>query len=91
MAAYDLLQEGGASYTFNCGNGRGYSVREVIRAVEAAAGRALRLTSRAAAPAIRRSWWPTRACYFAHVSWRPQYSLDDMVETALAWERRQAR
>ena len=27
---------------------------------------------------------------FQHVAWRPQYGLADMVETALAWERRQA-
>src|SRR5262245_5129818 len=36
VAVYDLLQEGGESHTLNCGNGRGYSVRQVIEAVEAA-------------------------------------------------------
>lgn len=91
VAAYDLLQEGAPSYTFNCGNGRGYSVREVIGAVEAAAGRNLRLTFEG-----RRAGDPPElvadpSLLFAHVSWRPRYSLVDMVETALAWERRQAR
>jgi UDP-glucose 4-epimerase len=90
VAAYDLLHEGGPSYTFNCGNGRGYSVREVIRAVETAAGRRLRLTYEG-----RRAGDPPELVadpgqLFQHVAWRPRYGLTDMVETALAWERRQA-
>jgi UDP-glucose 4-epimerase len=88
VAAYDLLCEGGRSYTFNCGNGRGYSVREVIRAVEAAAGRSLRLTYEG-----RRAGDPPELVadprlLFEQVSWRPRYGLPDMVETALEWERR---
>lgn len=91
VAAYELLEEGGPSYTFNCGNGRGYSVREVIAAVEAAAGRSLRLTyeGRRAGDPPELVADPRRL--LAHVSWRPRYSLADMVETALAWERRQPR
>jgi UDP-glucose-4-epimerase GalE len=34
MAAADYLNQGGASDLFNLGNGRGYSVKEVINAVE---------------------------------------------------------
>jgi UDP-glucose 4-epimerase len=90
VAAYDLLREGSPSYTFNCGNGRGYSVREVIAAVEAAAGRSLRLTEEG-----RRAGDPPElvadpSLLFKHVGWRPRYGLADMVATALAWERRQA-
>jgi UDP-glucose 4-epimerase len=88
VAAYDLLGEGGPGYTFNCGNGRGYSVREVIAAVEAAAGRSLRLTYEG-----RRAGDPPELVadprlLLEHVSWRPRYGLTDMVETALEWERR---
>ncbi|HEY7550902.1 MAG TPA: UDP-glucose 4-epimerase GalE [Hyphomicrobiaceae bacterium] len=91
VAAYDLLRKGGKSATFNCGNGRGYSVREVIRAVEAAAGQPLRLAYQG-----RRAGDPPELVadpsqLFARVAWRPRYGLADMVETALAWERRQAR
>jgi UDP-glucose 4-epimerase len=91
VAAYDLLRRSGESVTFNCGNGRGYTVREVIGAVEAAAGHPLRLACQG-----RRAGDPPELVadpgqLFARVGWRPRYGLADMVETALAWERRQAR
>jgi UDP-glucose 4-epimerase len=91
VAAYGLLKESGGSCTFNCGNGRGYSVREVIGEVEKAAGHALRLTY-----AARRAGDPPELVadpsrLFARVAWRPRHSLADMVATALEWERRHAR
>jgi UDP-glucose 4-epimerase len=91
VAAYDLLLRSGESGTFNCGNGRGYSVREVIKAVEAAAGHPLRLAyeGRRAGDPPELVADPTQL--LACVAWRPRYGLADMVETALAWERRQAR
>jgi UDP-glucose 4-epimerase len=90
VVAYGLLGESGQTYVFNCGNGRGYSVREVIRAVEAAAGRPLRLAFEG-----RRAGDPPElvadpSLLFGRVSWRPRYGLADMIETALEWERRQA-
>jgi UDP-glucose 4-epimerase len=89
VVAYQLLRDGSRSYTFNCGNGRGYSVREVIQAVETAAARPLRLSYEG-----RRAGDPPEliadpSLLFRHVAWRPRYGLTDMVETALAWERRQ--
>jgi UDP-glucose 4-epimerase len=91
VAAYELLKSGETICTFNCGNGRGYSVREVIGAVEAAAGGPLRLTfeGRRAGDPPELVADPSRL--FARVAWRPRYSLADMVGTALEWERRQAR
>jgi UDP-glucose 4-epimerase len=91
VAAYGLLKEGEESCTFNCGNGRGYSVREVIGAVEAALGRPLRVTFVA-----RRAGDPPELIadpgrLLARVAWRPRYSLEDMVRTALDWERSSSR
>jgi UDP-glucose 4-epimerase len=91
VAAYELLKGGETSCTFNCGNGRGYSVREVIGAVEKAAGHPLRLTYEG-----RRAGDPPELVadpgrLLARVAWRPRYSLTDMVVTALEWERRQSR
>jgi UDP-glucose 4-epimerase len=91
VAAYELLKGGEESCTFNCGNGHGYSVREVIGAMEAAAGRPLRLTyeGRRAGDPPELVADPSRL--FSRVAWRPRYSLVDMVQTALEWERRQSR
>ncbi len=91
VAAYGLLKGGEGSCTFNCGNGRGYSVREVIGAVEAALGRPLRLTFEG-----RRAGDPPELIadpgrLLARVAWRPRFSLDDMVQTALDWERSSSR
>ena len=63
----------------------------MIRAVEQAHGRNLRVAAAerrpgdpsaliAHAPAIRKT-----------LGWRTLYGLDDMIDTALAWERRQQR
>ena len=41
LDALDYLREGGKSTTLNCGYGHGYSVREVLRAVEEVNGAAL--------------------------------------------------
>ena len=91
VAVYKLLRTGHESCTFNCGTGRGYSVRQVIEAVEAAAQRPLRLMFEG-----RRSGDPPELVadpnlLFGRVAWRPRYGLAEMVETALHWERRQTR
>ncbi|MFO0454175.1 MAG: UDP-glucose 4-epimerase GalE, partial [Pseudomonadota bacterium] len=41
LKALDYLRAGGKSATMNCGYGHGYSVREVLKAVERAAGKPL--------------------------------------------------
>ncbi len=91
VAAYELLQGGERSCMFNCGNGRGYSVREVIAAVETAAGRPLRVTFDARRPGDPPELIADPGRLFARVAWRPRYGLAEMVETALEWERRQTR
>jgi len=86
-AALAYLAAGGASDTFNCGYGRGFSVLEVVEAVKRAAGRTfdVRLGARrpgdpaqivAASEKIRRTlgWIPVHA------------DLDVIVRQALKWE-----
>jgi UDP-glucose 4-epimerase len=90
VATYDLLKGGERSCTFNCGNGRGYSVREVIGAVETAAGRPLRLTFEGRRPGDPPELIADPGHLFARVAWRPRYSLADMAQTAIEWQRRQA-
>jgi UDP-glucose 4-epimerase len=75
----------------NCGYGRGHSVREVLRAVERAAGTRLpvRMAPRRAGdpPALIAA--ASRIREILH--WRPTFDdLDRIVADALSWERRMA-
>jgi UDP-glucose 4-epimerase len=86
-AALAYLAAGGASDTFNCGYGRGFSVLEVVAAVERAAGRAFdvrRGPRRAGDPAqIVAASEKIRSS----LGWAPTYAdLDVIVRQALAWE-----
>jgi UDP-glucose 4-epimerase len=91
VAALRRLDAGGPGETLNCGYGQGYSVREVLAAVERAANRNLNIV---AAP--RRAGDPPALAAAADriravLDWRPQYEdLDLIVAHALAWERKLA-
>ena len=89
LDALRYLRDGGRSAVLNCGYGHGYSVREVIAAVDRANG----------APVVRREEQrragdPPVLVATANrirdvLGWRPQYDdLDVIVQTALRWERR---
>ncbi|WP_372695809.1 UDP-glucose 4-epimerase GalE [Immundisolibacter sp.] len=88
VLALDHLVAGGASLTLNCGYGHGYSVREVLAAVERVLGRPL-----AVRDAPRRAGDPaTLVADSARIrqvlGWQPRHDdLDLIVRTALAWER----
>lgn len=89
LAALDYLREGGDSVTLNCGYGRGYSVREVLSAVERLGGRKLdvREEPRRAGdpPALIARVDRIRAL----LRWQPALDdLDTIVRTSLAWESR---
>jgi len=87
--ALDYLCAGGHSVTLNCGYGHGYSVREVLRMVEAVGGRALNVREEA-----RRAGDPpylvARAERIrAELGWSPRHDdLREIVSSSLAFERR---
>ncbi len=87
--ALRYLASGGASLIANCGYGWGFSVREVLAAVEREAGAALVVR---AAP--RRAGDPPSLVADATrigavLGWRPRYrDLGVIVKTALDWERK---
>ncbi len=89
LAALGYLRDGGQSTVLNCGYGHGYSVLEVLAAVDRANGTPLR---RREEP--RRAGDPPVLVATANrirdvLGWQPQYDdLDFIVQTALQWERR---
>lgn len=88
LSALRYLRGGGTSVTLNCGYGHGRSVREVLAAVERAAGVPLVIREeprRAGDPAVL----VARADRIRQVlDWQPRHdSLEQLVADALRWER----
>ena len=87
--ALDHLGKGGESGVFNCGYGRGFSVREVVGAVERAAGISLPVKELPRRPGDPPMIVSNPAKLKAELGWRPDHeSLDEIVASALNWERR---
>ncbi len=92
LAALAHLEGGGESLTVNCGYGHGYSVREVIAAVERAAGRRLEVREAPRRPGDPPSLIAGVARIRERLGWEPRYDdLDTICAHALAWERKLAR
>ena len=88
MDALRHLRKGGESGIFNCGYGQGYSVLEVIKAVEKAFGGPVnhRLAPRRAGDPAAIVAGADRARSI--LGWQPKHNdLDFIVQSALAWER----
>lgn len=88
LRALERLAGGGPSFTLNLGTGRGSSVREVIAAVERAAGTAVPVVEAGRRPGDPAAIWadPGRA---AHVlGWRAVAGLDEIARSAVSWQRR---
>jgi UDP-glucose 4-epimerase len=92
LDALAYLRSGGKSVTLNCGYGHGYSVREVLAAVEKANGEALNISEEP-----RRAGDPPELVAVAKkiqsvLGWTPQHDdLDTIVRTSLDWERKIAK
>jgi UDP-glucose 4-epimerase len=88
MDALAHLRKGGESGIFNCGYGKGYSVLEVINAVEKASGEPVnkKLVPRRAGDPVAIVAGATRVREV--LGWQPKYAdLDFIVASALAWEK----
>ena len=89
LHALDYLRKGGNSTILNCGYGHGYSVRQVLDAVERANESKLTIVDES-----RRAGDPPELVAIADrvrdvLGWEPRYDdLDTIVSTSLAWERK---
>ncbi|MEI7803886.1 MAG: UDP-glucose 4-epimerase GalE [Hyphomicrobiales bacterium] len=87
-AALSYLRKGGANATYNCGYGRGASVREVLAAVKRVSGAdfPVEVAERREGDPVSLIADVTRIR--ASLDWKPQYDdLDTIVKHALGWER----
>jgi len=92
VRALEYLRTGGASTTLNCGYGHGYSVREVLATVERLSGVRLDIREEARRPGDPPVLIAVADRIRDTLGWSPGHdSLDDIVTTALAWEKRLRR
>jgi UDP-glucose 4-epimerase len=91
LKALDHLRDGGESQILNCGYGHGYSVREVLDAVQRVHGAPLNIVEKA-----RRAGDPPALIAGARrvrevLGWTPRYDdLDAIVRSSLDWEKKLA-
>ena len=92
LQALDHLRDEGESLTLNCGYGHGYSVREVIDAVQRASGRSLTVIERPRRPGDSAMMIARSERLKQRLGWQPRYDdLDAIVRSALQWERQLAQ
>ncbi len=88
LAALDYLRDGGESTLLNCGYGHGFSVRQVIDAIERAHGEPIKVIEQPRRAGDPASLIAAVGKIHRTLDWTPQYdNLDTIVETSLAWER----
>ncbi len=89
VLALDYLLGGGESKTLNCGYGKGYSVKEVLAAVDKVVGRPLKVTigPRRPGDAVRVLAEPREIHEI--LPWNPKYQdIHTIVEHAYLWEQK---
>lgn len=92
LRALDHLRDDGESLTLNCGYGHGYSVREVIDAVQRVGGHPLTVIELPRRAGDTPMLVARSERLKQRLDWRPQYDdLDFIVRTALLWEQQLAR
>lgn len=89
VAALDYLAAGGQSNVFNCGYGRGFSVKEVLVKVEEVTGKKLNVVKEGRRPGDPASLTAVVSKIHKHLEWKPQYDdLSFIIKTAYQWEQK---
>jgi UDP-glucose 4-epimerase len=84
-----LIADSGRSHTLNCGYGRGFSVTEVLDAVDRVTNRSIERRIEPRRAGDPPSLIADNSAILAALPWRPaRDSLDQIIADALAWERR---
>jgi len=91
LAALNHLQSAPGFHAYNLGNGRGYSVREVVAAVERVVGRSLGVEVAARRPGDSARLVASSDKARSELQWQPcMPELERIVESAWRWHREPA-
>ena len=86
--ALRYLETGGDSITLNCGYGHGYSVREVVRAVEQVHGRPIPVAETDRRPGDPPQLVADGSSTREALGWQPRYDdLEFIIRTSYNWEK----
>src|SRR5690606_40513533 len=89
VAALNYLASGGKSNVFNCGYGRGFSVKEVLTKVEEVTGKKLNAIEEGRRPGDPASLTAIVSKIHEHLDWKPLYEdLPFIIKTAYQWEQK---
>jgi UDP-glucose 4-epimerase len=86
IAALDALEARDTSLTVNLGTGRGYSVLDVVRAFEAASGRAVPYEIVARRPGDVAQCYASTEAATELLGWRAQYGIERMCADHWRWQ-----
>lgn len=88
LRALDYLRKGGSSRTFNCGYGHGYSVRQVVNALEQAVGHKIKTVEEPRRAGDPPTLIADSSAIKQALQWQPAYDdINTIVKTSLEWER----
>ncbi|MGE5553768.1 MAG: UDP-glucose 4-epimerase GalE [Betaproteobacteria bacterium] len=88
LLALEALAAGAPTTAYNLGNGRGFSVREVIAAAERVTGRKITVREGPRRPGDPPALVASPARAEAELGWRPRYGdLETIIRTAWEWHR----
>jgi UDP-glucose 4-epimerase len=89
LLALDALRAGAAPSIYNCGYGQGYSVRQVVSAVERVTGASLPVRESPRRPGDPAMLIADSSKLKRELHWTPRHQdLGEIVRTAFEWERR---
>lgn len=87
VAAVDHLLDGGDSTTLNCGYGHGYSVREVMEAMQAVHGAPIEIRHEGRRPGDPPTLIADASRIRSVLGWQPEHDdLEEILRHALDWE-----
>lgn len=89
LSSLDYLRSGGESTLMNCGYGHGFSVREVIDAVERVHGHAINVVEKPRRAGDPPSLIAAVDKIHSTLDWQPKYNdLDVIVKNSIDWEQK---
>ena len=89
LLALKYLKRGGKSDLFNLGNGKGFSVKQVVRAAERVLGVKVPVKISPRRPGDPARVFTSIAKARRVLGWKPVFNLERMIQTAWVWQKNQ--